>query len=222
MANVLCLHGLGGTGATMWPVVAAVSAAGHTTLAPTLPGHGGRPDDLIGMRWSDWITAAQAWPASGRPDVVVGQSMGALLALALAAGGHAGAVVAVNPPAPDVDMLDGLHWRRERGTTTIEVGPSSLGEVAYDELPIEALIEMHHGALGIRFDDVDVPVLIVTSERDEVVDPACSDIVAASIRGPVRRLRLRRSGHVATLDADRDVLCAAVVRFVAESRGHNR
>lgn len=215
MARVLCLHGLGGTGATMWPVVAAVSAAGATVLAPTLPGHGASPEELLGVGWEDWLAAARAWPADGRPDVVVGQSMGALLALALAAEGRCAGLVAVNPPAPDVDMLDGLLWRRERGTTDVEVGPSPLGEIAYERLPIDSLIEMHRGALDLRLDGVTVPVLIVTSERDEVVDPACSDIVAAALGGPVQRLRLRAGGHVASLDADRDRLCDAVVRFVA-------
>ena len=46
MTRVLCLHGLGGTGATMWPIVAACIDAGFTTLAPTLPGHGTDPADL--------------------------------------------------------------------------------------------------------------------------------------------------------------------------------
>ena len=73
MTRVLCLHGLGGTGATMWPIVAACIDAGFTTLAPTLPGHGTDPADLVGVTWSEWLEAARAWEA----DVVVGQSMGA-------------------------------------------------------------------------------------------------------------------------------------------------
>ena len=77
-------------------------------LAPTLPGHGGEPDDLIGVDWETWLAAAREWPADGPADIVVGQSMGALLAFALAAEGRAGAVVAINPPAPDPDAIDGM------------------------------------------------------------------------------------------------------------------
>lgn len=215
MARVLCLHGLGGTGATMWPLVAALSAADHTVLAPTLPGHGGTPDDLIGIDWSAWLDAAREWPANGPADLVVGQSMGALLALALAADGRARAVVAINPPAPDPDAVDGLEWRQSRGNDWVEVGPSSLGETAYERLPIGALLAMHNGALSVQFERVSVPVLIVTSEHDDVVDPASSDMVAASLGGPVTRLRLSRGGHVATLDADRDRLAAAIVTFAS-------
>lgn len=217
MARVLCLHGLGGTGATMWPVVAALSAADHTVLAPTLPGHGGVPDDLIGVDWETWLAAAREWPADGPADLVVGQSMGALLALALAAEGRARAVVAINPPAPDPDAVDGLEWRQTRGHDWVEVGASALGEVAYERLPIRALLAMHTGAMSVPLDQVLVPVLIVTSELDEVVDPASSDVVAAALGGPVQRLRLARGGHVATLDADRDRLTSAIVTFASRS-----
>lgn len=199
----------------MWPLVAALSAADHTVLAPTLPGHGSTPDDLLGIEWSMWLDAARKWPVNGPADVVVGQSMGALLALALAADGHARAVVAINPPAPDPDAVDGLEWRQSRGHDWVDVGPSSLGETAYERLPIGALLAMHTGALSVQFEQVTVPVLVVTSEHDEVVDPTSSDIVAAALGGPVKRLRLSRGGHVATLDADRDRLADAVVTFAS-------
>ena len=215
MARVLCLHGLGGTGATMWPLVAALSAVDHTVLAPTLPGHGGVPDDLVGVDWETWLAAAREWPADGPADLVVGQSMGALLALALAAEGRARAVIAINPPSPDPDAVDGLEWRQSRGHDWVEVGPSALGETAYERLPIGALLAMHVGALAVRLDLVTVPALVVTSDHDDVVDPGSSDVVAAALGGPVQRLRLAHGGHVASLDADRDRLAAAVVTFAS-------
>ena len=111
MTRVLCLHGMGGTGATMWPIVAACIDADFTTLAPTLPGHGTDPADLVGVTWADWMDAARAWEA----DVVVGQSMGACLALQLAAEQRCRAVVCINPVAADPDASEGLEWRRDRG-----------------------------------------------------------------------------------------------------------
>ncbi len=209
MARVLCLHGLGGTGATMWPVVAHLSGLGHTAFAPTLPGHGSSPSDLVGLGFADWLEAAREWET----DVVVGQSMGAALALALAAEGRVRGAVVVNPLAPDPDAVDGLEWRLSRGHTTVEVGPSTVGEHAYEVLPLESLLAMHTGVLGITFAEVRVPVLVVTSTDDEVVDPANSDLVAAALGGPVHRLQLA-GGHVATLDTDRDRLSAAVSAFV--------
>jgi carboxylesterase len=208
--RVLCLHGLGGTGATMWPLVAALSNAGHTVLAPTLLGHGSDPVDLIGVTWNDWLEAAAEWPA----DVVVGQSMGANLALSLAATGRCRAVVAINPLAADPDALDGLEWRISRGHERIEVEPSSVAEQAYHWMPITALQAMHGGIFVQDLSKVVVPTLIATSADDDVVDPTSSDVVAASLGVKAHRVRLR-GGHVATLDIDRDALSTAVATFIA-------
>ena len=104
MSRVLCVHGMGGTAATMSMVVDGLRAAGHDAIAITLPGHGGAPEDLLGVTWQDWIAAVSA-PAA---DVIVGQSMGAALALAVASYGGCGSVVAINTTAPDPDAVDGL------------------------------------------------------------------------------------------------------------------
>jgi carboxylesterase len=210
MTRVLCLHGLGGTGATMWPIVAACIDAGFTTLAPTLPGHGTAPDDLMGVTWADWLDAARAWDA----DVVVGQSMGADLALQLAVEQRCMAVVCVNPVAPNPDAIDGLEFRKTRGQGWIDVAQSAVGEIAYERLPIESLITMAEGIESIDLSAVDRPVLLVTSANDELVDPASSDVIADALRCDVQRLRLRHSGHVATLDNERHLLQQATVDFV--------
>ncbi|HEY7625631.1 MAG TPA: alpha/beta fold hydrolase [Ilumatobacteraceae bacterium] len=215
MSRVLCLHGLGGTGATMWTIVAACIDAGCTTLAPTLPGHGTDPADLTGITWDDWMEAARAWDA----DFVVGQSMGAALALQLAAEGRARGVVCINPIASNPDALEGLEWRRSRGQSWIEVEPDALEEIAYSRLPIQALIEMNKGVDAIDLSVVEQPVLLITSANDAIVDPASSDVIAAALPRPPARLSLARSGHVATLDVERDLVQRAVIEFVSGSTG---
>ena len=50
------------------------------------------------------------------------------------------------------------------------------------------------------------PVLILTSPQDHVVEPANGDFLAADVGGPVERVTLERSYHVATLDYDKDVI----------------
>ena len=211
MALVLCLHGLGGSAATMAPIAAGLVAAGHEVILPTLPGHGGRPEDLLDATWADWLFAAEA----SRAAIVIGQSMGAGLALALGARGLCRAIVAINPLAPDPDALDGLEWRRERGVEWIEVAPSTVGEDALDRLPISALIAMTEGIASIDMHKVSCPVLIVTSENDDIVDPANSDVIASLISGPVERMRLEASGHVASLDVERAAVVTATLDFIA-------
>ncbi len=213
MARVLLLHGLGGTAATMQPLVDSLMGAGHTVHTTTLPGHGTVPEALAGVGWSDWMCAAQEWAA----DVIIGQSMGASLALAVAAEGDCRAVVAINPPVPDPDAFDGLEWRQSCGHDWVDGPPLAAGEVGYTRLPIAALLAMTNGVLATDLSAVTCPVLLVTSALDDVVDPAGADIVASGLGGPATRVALRHSGHVATLGPDLDELLVVVAEFITRS-----
>src|SRR5699024_12436499 len=63
---------------------------------------------------------------------------------------------------------------------------------------------------------VEVPLLLATSRVDHTVPPTDSDIVAAGVRGPVERLALTRSHHLATLDHDAPMLFDASARLLAQ------
>jgi carboxylesterase len=67
-----------------------------------------------------------------------------------------------------------------------------------------------------RLGDVKCPALIFTSTQDHVVPPVSSDVLAAGVAGPVERVRLDRSYHVATLDYDRAEIEATAVEWVAK------
>ncbi|HEY0519100.1 MAG TPA: hypothetical protein VGC84_06370, partial [Ilumatobacteraceae bacterium] len=125
------------------------------------------------------------------------------------------AVACINPVPADPDAIEGLEWRESRGQQWIAVGPSTVGEIAYERLPIGAVREMTRGVASIDLSAVDRPVLLVTSAHDESVDPESADAIAEQLPGEVQRLRLRESGHVATLDSERHLLQRAVVDFVS-------
>lgn len=55
---------------------------------------------------------------------------------------------------------------------------------------------------------------MLTSPADHVVEPASSDLVAATVQGPVERVALERSFHVATLDHDAALVERSAVDFV--------
>ena len=63
------------------------------------------------------------------------------------------------------------------------------------------------------------PMLLVTSRNDHVVDPAQSDYLAANWSGPVERIMLDRSYHVATQDFDRELIFAEAVAFADRVTG---
>ena len=68
-------------------------------------------------------------------------------------------------------------------------------------------------AVRERLGDIRCPALVITSRQDHVVPPTDSDVIAESVAGPVERLVLEKSFHVATLDYDRAELEAAAVSF---------
>jgi carboxylesterase len=57
-------------------------------------------------------------------------------------------------------------------------------------------------------------VLILTSPQDHVVPPTNSDHLASVVAGPVERVTLERSYHVATLDYDKDLIAERTAAFV--------
>jgi carboxylesterase len=88
-SGVLLIHGLTGTPAEMRFVAKGLNRAGFTVYAMQLAGHCGNEHDLLKTGWRDWYRSV--WEAADRlrKDVdhmfVAGLSMGALLAMKLAA-----------------------------------------------------------------------------------------------------------------------------------------
>ena len=211
MAAIGVIHGLGGTGATVQPLADLLSAGGHQVQVVTLPGHGTDPEDLVGVGWSEWLAAVP------HAEVLVGQSMGASLALTVAAvNPHIRLVVAINPPMADEDALEGLQWRQSRGHDWVDGPELAEGESGYTRLPITALIEMVEGVHAIDLDAVAVPVLLVHGALDESTDEMSLDVVAENLGGPVMRLVLPNSGHVATLGPDLPLLVATIGEALAD------
>ncbi len=200
MALVGLVHGIGGSATTMQPLADLLLERGHEVIVVTLPGHGTVPDDLVGVGWSDWLAAV--------PDaeVLVGQSMGASLALAASIHNcNVRSVVAINPPTADPDALEGLEWRRSRGHKWVDMP---------ERVPTGALIEMVEGVLALDVAKVVASVLLVTGALDDTADPSALDELAASLGGRVQRCSLPNSGHVATLGPDIDLLADAIHEFV--------
>ncbi len=88
-SGVLLIHGLTGTPAEMRFVAKGLHAAGFTVYGMQLAGHCGDNADLLSTGWKDWSASvdAAATKLSARVDhlFVAGLSMGAVLALQLAA-----------------------------------------------------------------------------------------------------------------------------------------
>ncbi|MDF3982251.1 alpha/beta fold hydrolase [Luteibacter sp. PPL201] len=87
--GVLLIHGLTGTPTEMRLVGKGLNRAGFTVVGVQLAGHCGTEEDLVATSWQDWYDSVEraAEQLRGRVDrlFVAGLSMGAVLALRLAA-----------------------------------------------------------------------------------------------------------------------------------------
>jgi carboxylesterase len=235
VVGVLLVHGLTGEPRSVAGMARALAARGHPTSTPLLPGHGTTPADLAATTWADWVAAtedayAELAAACGRV-VVGGLSVGGSLACRLAASHPevAGLVVVnpfVDPPAPSFREI--LRTALAQGVRSV---PKVGGDIAdpdrrdaeqtYDELPIPALLSLCEGLdeLPPLLPSITCPVLVMTSRTDHVVPPVSSDVLAERVSGPVERVWLERSWHVATLDHDREEIGRRAVEFVAKLAG---
>jgi carboxylesterase len=212
----------------MRPLAEALADAGFAVEMPRLPGHGTDAADLALTTWDDWLAEAsralaalQARTPDGRV-VVAGLSMGGALTLALGeTHPELAGIVPINAPAQaPPDMAVALDEVLAGGVDVIDsiggdIADPDADEASYDTTPLRPLLTMLTAADELRghLGDIRCPTLIITSRQDHVVTPTDSDIIADSVGGPVERLWLEKSFHVATLDYDRAEVEAATVAF---------
>jgi len=224
--GVLVVHGFTGSPGTMRPVTDALVAAGFSVEVPRLAGHGTTVDDMLTTGWADWSRDAQAALDRLRErtdrQAVVGLSMGGTLTAWLAARDDVAGAVFVNPLVRGADpALRSLIEEMVAAGETVAPGVGSdiadpdAHEDAYDGSPLVPLLTLLDAVeeLQPRLGDITCPVLIMTSPQDHVVEPVSSDHLAERVSGPVERVTLDRSFHVATLDFDRALVCERTVAF---------
>jgi carboxylesterase len=210
--GALVLHGFTGNPQSMRPLAVALGKAGFTVDLPLLPGHGTAVEDLVPTRWEDWSGAAEAaylaLAARCEKVIVTGLSMGGTLSCWLAARhpeivGIAVVNPLVDPPpeelravirdllAAGTELVDGI------GSDIAKEGPV---ELAYATSPLAAALSLFEAV-------------------DHVVAVESGDVLERGVGGPIERIYLERSYHVATLDWDAPVIEERVVAFAVEALG---
>lgn len=231
--GVLVLHGFTGCPQSMRPLADAFADAGLSVELPLLPGHGTTVEDLATTRWADWSGAAEAAYQSlaARCDrvVVAGLSMGGTLTLWLAESHpEIAGIVLVNPMAerPAESFYEMMRGAQEGGVELIagvgnDLAREGVVESAYEMMPIASLLSLTDaaGEVADALAKVTCPVLLLSSPQDHVVPPSSGDAIAAGVSGPLERVVLERSYHVATLDHDQAEIEQRAVQFALKAFG---
>lgn len=232
--GALVLHGFTGNPGSMRGVAEALAAAGYHVEMPLLPGHGTTVDDMLPTRWVDWAGAAEEafHTLAARADkvVVVGLSMGGALTLRLGADHpEVAGLVCINPAtqpqAPEVvEMLQGMI---DGGTDIMpgigsDIADPDAHESAYEGTPLAPLLSLVNDGLaplGDLYASMRQPLLLMNSPQDHVVEPAQAEFLADRYGGPVERVTLERSYHVATQDYDKELIFEQTVAFADRVTG---
>ncbi|GGN01049.1 carboxylesterase [Thermus composti] len=227
--HLLLLHGFTSHPVlTLGPLPGVLREAGFSVVQPALPGHGTRPEDLLEVRFEDWLRVAEkAYLDLPEPRGVVGLSMGGLLAAHLAARHPTKALVALapafalkNPLAP---LAPYLYWLIPRfpGPPSIEDPALRRQNPNYPYFPTRAvreLLALIHQTPEV-LPRVKAPALVVEAGKDRVVKGVRR--YYELLGSPKKAYRVfPQSGHDLLLDRDREAVAQAVRDWLIATSNH--
>jgi carboxylesterase len=202
---------------------------GFRCVGPLLPGHGTSPAELARTPAEAWLTAAfeayDALAARHSRVYVLGLSMGGVLALALCQQRAVSGAVLLAVPLRIRARLRLAVQLLHRFVAGVPRVPGIIDPEArdanpgYRRMPLPAV----HSLIGLQarvcadLASVHQPLLLVYSSRDRTVELANADRIRASVASrKVELLRLERSGHVLTVDSEREGIARTAARFLLD------
>lgn len=146
--RIILVHGAGGNAAAMWPYSAGLSAIGALVTVPDLPGYGHTVTPRAGtIRYDDWrrvITDLVRAEDDPRPLIIVGASMGGMLAYDAAATTRLAAAVVVTCllDPRDAAVRSRLTWHPSLARMAGPALRAIAGPFANLRLPIRWIADM--------------------------------------------------------------------------------
>lgn len=231
--GVLLLHGFTSHLEAVSGLVPHLEAAGIDYEMPVLRGHMTRYEDLKGVTSRDWYADAEKalLALSERVDkvVVVGFSMGGLVALDLAAR-HPERLAGVVTAAAALRLADPLAPLSPLLARAVDYWPSpnpfndparAAASKNYPKFATDAFVSLYRYAKEMegRLGEVRVPIRVLQSRKDQVVAPVSANLIYEGVGTPHRELHwYEESGHELLADLEAEKVYADVLDFVGRFR----
>ncbi len=236
----LLVHGFTSTPYEMRFLGERLHAAGYSVCGVRLAGHATHIDELEGCRWQDWARSVDeglaALAAHSSTVAAIGLSLGSLLVLNLA---HAQArsIAALVLLAPALLFTNPWPARLGRGAARllpivpprwrrVGKGGSDIADPVaraihpgYGHLPLRALTQMVALQRHVRplLSTVHQPAMAAHGALDRTTPLANLTLLERELPNLRETLLLPASGHVLTVDVEKERLAAAVVGFLARA-----
>ncbi len=226
---VLLVHGFTATPAEVRRLANNLHRAGFTTAGPLLPGHGETPSALNRIHWQEWYGAVdrafQELRNEYKKVYVGGESMGALLALLVAARNPSASGVLTYAPA----LL--LRLTRAQEMVLRLLSPFVTGQPkndltgnttwqGYTVNPLKAVTRLLalQKVVKVELGKVRQPLLVMQGKLDATIDLHSAEMVYQNAGSKVKEIHwLENSGHCLLLDCELPVATQVTLDFLCKT-----
>jgi carboxylesterase len=226
--GILVIHGFTGTPESISPWAQGFHDAGLSVIAPVLPGHATRWEDLNETTWHDWYKKVEDTFLELKTNCdrvfVAGFSVGGALALRLAQirGSEIEGVLLCNAAIFDdrkfLKLLPLLkNFLPSTKTGSMDVNKPAPKRMSYDRMPLRALDSLRQLWKSVEENLylVDLPLMVSYSINDHVIHPINSETIIDNVYSTdIREVIFEESFHNVAWDYDADILIEESVRFI--------
>lgn len=226
---VLLLHGFTGNSADVRMLGRFLEKNGYTCYAPIYKGHGVPPEELVHTGpedwWEDVTNAYQFLKNKGYEDIAVaGLSLGGVFSLKLGYTVPIKGIVTMCAPMylkSEEVMYEGVvefarEYKRFEGKSPEQI-EQEIEE--FKKTPMNTLKALQNLIADVR-DNVDMiysPTFVAQARHDKMINPDSANIIYEAVENDFKKIKwYEESGHVITLDKERDQLHEDVYAFLEQ------
>jgi carboxylesterase len=226
---VLLLHGFTGNTADVRMLGRFLEKKGYTCHAPIYKGHGVPPEELVKTGpddwWQDVMNAYNFLKEKGYEKIAaVGLSLGGVFSLKL---GYTVPIKGIVPMcAPmyiksEEVMYQGVleyarEYKKREGKSPEQIEKEM---IEFQKTPMKTLKALQNLISEVRenVDMIYAPTFVVQARHDNMINTDSANIIYNNVESPVKKIKwYEESGHVITLDKERDQLYEDIYEFLEQ------